>query len=198
MAIPVIAPGSVRSDLRFLFVDLRRPSSLMWVRGSEVPEGDAPDVLVTRVESGLHEAASLYRRMVVIGVLMMLMPIVLAALFWWALWGTGGQVQPFIEGVYAPVVPQALSLYEAVGYLSLAGLALAFVTVLLYSVPHLPVLSGALKRLMDADESQRAEVLDIVASGRWPRVDALLVRGRGFESYREARVPGSAGEVDAG
>lgn len=198
MAIPVIAPGSVRSDLRFLVVDLRRPSSLMWVRRSEAPADDALDVLVTRVESGLHEAASLYRRMVVIGMLMLFMPVVLVALFWWTLWGTGGRIQPFFEGIYAPVVPSALSLYEAVGYLSLAGLALAFVTVLIYSLPHLPVLSAGLRRLMDADDSERAEVLSTVATGRWPRVQALLERGRGFEPYRGARAAGPSEEVDAG
>lgn len=198
MAIPVIAPGSVRSDLRFLFIDLKRPASLMRIRKSEVPADDAPDVLVTRVESGLHEAASLYRRMVVIGMLMLFMPVVLVALFWWMLWGTGGRIQPFFEGVYAPVVPRTLSLFEAVGYLSLAGLMLAFVTVLFYSLPHLPVLSGALRRLMDAGEGERAVVLDAISSGRWPRVQTLIERGRGFEPYREASNAEPHGEVDAG
>lgn len=197
---PVVAPRSVRSDLLFLRPDLSRPGTLMLIPARSCEDAGV-DALIARAENGLHGAASLYRRLLLLLVLAMLTPVVLAVFMWWLFWNA--PVLPFTEGFYAPAVPSALSLYEASAFSVLGLLAVIAGFVLVDAVPGLPSLSGALRRLREAADEERSVVLDEVSSGRWPRVGDLVSRAKGFEGYRDMRdaaespvVPGAVAESD--
>lgn len=178
---PAVEPDRARADVRYLWPDLHRPGLALRLAG-EPPEGTDPAAVCERIERELADLAWRYRRVLVSGIFALVMPALWLAVAWWASWNLppGLWFDPFIRGWYFP----GPSYFEAV------AVALLF-TFLLWGQMTGPANLRSLRRLgadyrglIEADEVQRAGIVAETATGRWPRVEALLRQGREFGAYR--------------
>lgn len=186
MSDPVVEPRRWRADTRFLWPDLRRPGMAMRTKpDASAPETPSdPAALCERIERELAGEAWRYRHVLLVGLVTLVMPWVLLAIMWAGFWVLPYSIvwEPFERGFYLP----GYSLFEASAYVLLfAFLAWGWVYTR-DSVHALRRLGVDYRRLRDADDASRVEYAAEAASGSWPRVRALLMRGRGFEAYRQA------------
>lgn len=185
---PLVAPERVRSDLRALWPDLRRPTLILrWASDPVVAASSLePSVLFERVERGLAEAADRYRRVLLTGAVLLLTPLLLAWVMYAGIFVLPVDVYaPFFRGVYVPLV----SLYEFAAFLLLAG-TLGYAAYVAYqSAGTLSRLSADLRRLREADDEQRAAFAAEASTGHWPRAATLLLRGGQFAAYRDLIDP---------
>lgn len=187
MDTPVIEPGRVRSDLRYLRFDTMRPSMLLrasrWRDAAKAPGPETPLQLIERIERGLAESASSYRIVMRLGLVTLLMPFFVMTVMY-AIYRRTYTFEPFYRGAHIPYV----SVYEVVSF-GLLAVLLAIAGYHAYqSTVRLAGLGFDLVQVKDAEEPRRAEIAAEAASGRWPRLAAILQKGRGFEAYRSDPV----------
>lgn len=180
---PVVEPARVRSDTRLLWPDLHRPGLPL-----RLPDDPAvatascePYAVCERIESGLAGLAWRYRRLMVSGGAAIAVPAVWWGLSWWAMWNVprGWVVVPFTRGFYFPG-PSFFEATAAVLLCAIVGWGLASSSA---NWAILRRLGTDYRRLLSAPEAVRREIANEAASGRWPRVAALLRLGREYREF---------------
>lgn len=183
MTAPVVEPRRARADIRFLWPDLHRPGLAM---RCPVPAGQAWSLeaaaVCERVERELAAEAWRYRRLLVAGVAILGSPLLMLGVAWAGVRFLPPQLgfEPFFRGAYG--LP--LSLYEAASFLCLVALLVFAHARVGDSWRSMCRLGADYRHLRDAEDPVRARIAEEAASGRWPRVCALLRTARVFGEYR--------------
>lgn len=183
---PAVAPHRSRADTLFLWPDLHRPSlPLRLPDDPEVASASAePAAVCERLETELAATAWRYRRLLVSGV-----AAVLAPALWWA-WAW--LMTQYIPGMWHLPYQQG-GLFPGPSFFEVVALILLLAVLVWGQLPFgenmrsLRRLGTDYRRLRDGGATFRQEVLAEVATGRWPRVAALLRLGRELSSYRTVR-----------
>lgn len=181
---PSVEPKRWRADVRFLWPDLHRPGMAMRMASDAGIEAasDDPGALCERVERELAGEAWRYRFVLLIAIATLALPAALLGLWWGTLGLLPIAYEPFSRGLYLPGV----SLFEASAYALLSLLLLGAGAHARQSALAMRRLGVDYRRLRDADDTVRQAYAAEAASGEWPRVCALLGRGKEFEVYRPA------------
>lgn len=167
----------------FLWPDLHRPSLPLRLPddpATVAASAEAPAVC-ERLENELAATAWRYRRILVSGI-----AAVIAPLLWWVF---AWLLTLRLPGLFHLPFEQG-GLFPGPSYFEVVALALLVVVLAWGQMPFgenwrsLRRLGTDYRRLRDADEGFRRSVAVEVASGRWPRVEALLTLAREYAPYR--------------
>jgi membrane protease YdiL (CAAX protease family) len=153
-----------------------------------------PDDVLGRVEPELAGEARRYRGVLYGALLTMFMPGILAILAWSAMYWLPVRIMwlPFERGGMG--LP-GLSLYEWSAFALLLAYLVYGLVQIRASHRATACLSADYRRLVAADESQRAEYAEAALSGRYPRVRAVLGKSTAFSMYEDLmRRPGATGD----
>lgn len=176
----VVDPQLARTDIRYLWPDLRRPG--LALRAPTDPDvlaaPDEPAALCERIERELAGEAARYRKVLLAGTLMLVMPFAVLVL---ANLAADAGVPVFTRGWYLPGV----AVYEAVAFAFLFGLVAWGASYVKASWDATRRLGVDYRRLRDATPERKAGYAAEASSGRWPRTLALLERGTPFQEYRD-------------
>ncbi len=174
----------IKSDLGFLRLYVFTvPRVMRYPKDAECQAaGSEPSEILGRIETGLTGEAERYRIAGWSILAIVLMPVLLAAFLWYAMYWLPVSIYwwPFERGLYG--LPY-FSLYEWLCFLVLGVYFAGTAVVLHRSRTETRRLAVDYCRLAQADEGRREQIAAKAASGSYPRADFLLRRAKPFSAY---------------
>jgi hypothetical protein len=180
-------PRRIRGDLRFmrLYAHTVKRSMVYHDHKETLAADPSATAVAERIECGLRGEAKRYRMVGWTILAVILAPMLLSAFMWWAMYWLPVKYNwlPFERGMYH--LPY-FSLFEWSAYLIIAAYFVVTWGYITTSHDETLRLGTEYRRLAAASPEYRAEIVEALRSGEYPRTECVVTRAKVFADYAEA------------